>query len=104
VNVDEVATPLVFVVSVSAFVPPWNVPLAPDAGAVNVTDTPLTPAPLLFVTFAARGAEKTVPTVALCGVPLFAVIAEGLLLGLELDPPQLIRKPTAKQTNASLLI
>jgi hypothetical protein len=43
VNVDEVATPLELVVSVSVAEDfEANVPLAPDPGAVNVTSAPLT--------------------------------------------------------------
>jgi hypothetical protein len=42
VNVVAVARPLALVVVVVVFVPLANVPLAPLAGAVNVTDTPLT--------------------------------------------------------------
>jgi hypothetical protein len=44
VNTFEVATPLEFVVSVSVAAAGVvaNVPLAPDAGAVKVTDAPLT--------------------------------------------------------------
>ena len=40
-NVLDVAMPLAFVESVSAFVPEFaNVPLAPEDGAENVTDVP----------------------------------------------------------------
>jgi hypothetical protein len=74
VKTAEVATPLAFVVAV--FAPPANVPLAPVAGGVNVTTTPLTPAPP-FVTVATNGAAKAVLTAALCGVPLVAVIISG---------------------------
>jgi hypothetical protein len=71
VNVAEVATPLAFVVAV--FTPPANVPLAPDAGGVNVTTTPLTGLFPASVTVATSGAAKAVLIVALCGVPLVAV-------------------------------
>jgi hypothetical protein len=71
VNVAEVATPLAFVVAV--FTPPANVPLAPLAGGVNVTTTPLTGLFPASVTVATRGAPKAVLMVALCGVPLVAV-------------------------------
>jgi hypothetical protein len=48
VNICEVATPLEFVISVSvaAAGEVANVPLAPDDGAVKVTDTPLAGDPL----------------------------------------------------------
>jgi hypothetical protein len=42
VNAGEVATPLELVVAVAVFVAPANVPLAPVAGAANVTAAPLT--------------------------------------------------------------
>ena len=74
VNTAEVATPFEFVVAV--FNPPANVPLAPLAGAVNVTTTPLNPDPA-FVTVATSGAANAVLTIALCGVPLVAAIASG---------------------------
>jgi hypothetical protein len=53
--------------------PPANVPLAPEAGAVKVTTTPLVGDPPV-VTVATRGAAKAVLTSALCGVPLVAVM------------------------------
>ena len=72
VNAADVATPEAFVVAV--FAPPANVPEAPLLGAANVTDTPLTPPPLEFFTVTTSGFAKAVPTVAVCGVPLVAVI------------------------------
>src|SRR5215472_6308295 len=71
VNVFDVATPLAFVVAV--FTPPANVPLAPEAGGVNVTTTPLTGLPPLSVTVATSGAANAVLIGALCGVPLVAL-------------------------------
>jgi hypothetical protein len=71
VNVAEVATPEAFVVAV--LTPPANVPLAPDAGGVNVTTTPLTGLFPASVTVATKGAANAVLMVALCGVPLVAV-------------------------------
>jgi hypothetical protein len=50
-----------------------NVPLAPDAGAVKVTETPLTGLPP-FVTVATNGPANAVVTIALCPPPLVAVI------------------------------
>jgi hypothetical protein len=70
VNVADVATPLALVVAV--FTPPANVPLAPLAGGVNVTMTPLTGLLPASVTVATRGAAKAVLIVVLCGVPLVA--------------------------------
>jgi hypothetical protein len=74
VNVDDVATPLAFVVSVSVAVPFANVPLAPDAGAVNVTDAPDTGYWFASTTVATNGAANAVPIVASCRDPLVAVI------------------------------
>ena len=71
-KVAEVATPLALVVAV--LTPPANVPLAPLAGALKVTVTPLNGLPPLSFTVAAKGAENAVPIVALCGVPLVAVM------------------------------
>jgi hypothetical protein len=71
VNVAEVATPLAFVVAV--LTPPAKVPLAPLAGAVKVTTTPLTGLFPASVTAAIRAAANAVLIVALCGVPLVAV-------------------------------
>ena len=70
VNAFEVATPLAFVVAV---LPPVNVPLAPLAGGVNVTTTPLTGLPPLSVTVTTKGAANAVLIAVLCGVPLVAV-------------------------------
>jgi hypothetical protein len=73
----EVATPLAVVVAVVVFVPFAKVPVAPVVGAVNVTVAPLTGFEFLSNTVAARGSAKAVSTVALCGVPLVAVIDAG---------------------------
>jgi hypothetical protein len=77
VNVDDVALPFASVVSVSVFVPFANVPDGADAGAVNVTDAPLTGFPSTSVTLATRGSANAVLTTALCGVPLVAAITAG---------------------------
>jgi hypothetical protein len=74
VNVEDVATPSSLVKSVSVFVPFAKVPLAPEAGAVNVTFSPLIFAPLT-VTVAVRGALNVLPFAALCDEPLLAAIA-----------------------------
>jgi hypothetical protein len=68
VNVADVATPLAFVVAV--FTPPAKVPLAPLAGGVNVTTTPLTGLFPESVTVATRGAANAVLIVAFCPEPL----------------------------------
>jgi hypothetical protein len=73
---DDVATPLVPVVSVSVVFPlVANVPLAPVAGAVNVTATPLTGLLSLSTTIACRVVPNAVETAALCVAPLVALIA-----------------------------
>jgi hypothetical protein len=54
--------------------PPGNVPLAPLAGAVNVTVTPLTGFPALSVTVACSAAANAVPSAALCEFPADAVM------------------------------
>jgi len=56
---------------IAVFTPPANVPLAPLAGALNVTVTPLAGLPPI-VTVATNGFAKAVPTDVLCGVPLVA--------------------------------
>jgi hypothetical protein len=66
-----VATPFALVVAV--FTPPANVPPAPIAGTSNVTSTPFSGDPP-DVTVTTSGAANAALTVALCGVPLVAVI------------------------------
>jgi hypothetical protein len=82
VNVFEVATPFESVVSVSVAsgVEVANVPLAPEDGAVNVTETPLAGDPF-EVTVAANADPKAEPIRALCGVPVAAVIAMVVSVG-----------------------
>src|SRR2546423_1386566 len=75
VNTAAVATPLPFVVAV--FTPPANVPLAPFAGAVNVTTTPLTALFPASVTVVTNGAPKTVLIPALCPDPLVIATLAG---------------------------
>ena len=74
--VGAVATPLALVVAVAVADPP-NVALAPDAGAVNVTVTPLTG--LLFASFtvACSGVVNALLTVVLWGVPAVGVMLAG---------------------------
>ena len=55
-----------------------NVPLAPEVGAVNVTDTPETGLPWLSVTVATRGLVNAALAIALCPPPLVAAIVAGV--------------------------
>jgi len=83
VNAGDVATPLAFVVAVLMFVlVPAKMPLAPVDGAVNVTITPLTGCDPLSSTVATSGAANAVSMVAVCGVPLVAVIVAGTAAAL----------------------
>ena len=77
VKAGAVATPLLLVVAVAVVDPPANVPLAPLAGAVNVTVTLLSRLLLASLTVAAIAVPKLVLTVALCGVPAAAVMLAG---------------------------
>jgi hypothetical protein len=78
VNADDVATPLELVVAVVVRVAvPAKVPLAPVAGAVNVTTIPLTGCEPLSSTVADSGAANAVLMAVLCGVPLVAVMVAG---------------------------
>ena len=91
VNVGAVATPLAFVVTIAVnppFVPPVNVPLAPLAGAVNVTEAPLTRFPPLSFTVACNAVAKAIVTGVLCGVPAVAVMLAG-------DPTRLVSENAA---------
>lgn len=75
VNAVAVATPLASVVAIVVFVALANVPLAPLAGAVNVTVTPGTGLLLASLTVTASRVEKAVVTFADCGVvPALALI------------------------------
>src|SRR5277367_6321352 len=67
--------PLALVVAV--LTPPANVPLAPVAGAVNVTTAPGTGAPVTSVTVTASGAANAVFAAALYGVPPVALMFAG---------------------------
>jgi hypothetical protein len=74
VNIDDIAMPLALVVTVSLFIKvELKVPLAPVAGAVKVTNAPLTGDPPM-VTVATSGLAKVVFTAALCDDPLVAAI------------------------------
>src|SRR5437667_317470 len=72
VNVADVATPLPLVVAV--FTPPSNLPLPPAPGAPLFPYTPLFRSPPASFTVATSGAANAVLIVALCGVPLVAVM------------------------------
>lgn len=72
VKTGGVARPDALVVAV--FTPPAKVPLAPLAGGVNVTVTPLTGLLKESFTVACSCTAKAVLTVALCGVPAVAAI------------------------------
>jgi hypothetical protein len=93
--------PLALVVSVSVTpgVAVAKVPLAPDDGAVKVTETPLAGDPLV-VTVAESG-PNALPTIALAVYPVFAVMfVTGGGVMFEPDEPQLVKKPMARQTRA----
>jgi hypothetical protein len=95
VNTDDVATPLALVVSVSVFVAVVaNVPLAPVAGAVKVTNAPFTGDPPM-VTVATSGAPNGVLSAALCDDPLVAAIVSAGVLKFELL--QLVKKPKQRK-------
>jgi hypothetical protein len=68
VKTTDVATPLALVVAV--LTPPAKVPLAPLAGGVNVTTTPLTGLLPASVTVATKGAANAVLIAVLCPEPL----------------------------------
>jgi len=75
VKAAEVATPFAFVVAV--FTPLANVPLAPLAGGVNVTTTPLTGLFPASVTAATNGAPNAEFIVALCPEPVVIATLPG---------------------------
>jgi hypothetical protein len=78
VNTEDVAWPLASVVSVSVFdVFDAKAPPVPVAGAVKVTDTPLTGFWLLSTTVATNGAPNAVLTCASCSDPLVVAIDAG---------------------------
>jgi hypothetical protein len=77
VKAPELATPLEFVVTVMAVPPPVKVPLAPEPGAVNVTDAPLTGFKKLSFTVAVRAVDNAVLMTVVCDPPLVAVIDAG---------------------------
>ena len=74
VKTGAVATPLALVVACAVAPPPANVPLAPVAGAVNVTTAPLTRFPPLSFTVAWKAVANALVMAAFCGVPAVAVM------------------------------
>ena len=77
VNVEAEARPLPLVVAVVVMVPFANVPLAPLAGAVKVTTTPLSGFPPLSLTSACKFVANAAVTVALWFDPALAVTEAG---------------------------
>lgn len=75
VKTGAVATPDAFVIAM--FTPPAKVPLAPLAGAVKVTVTPLMGLLEGSLTVAWNCVANAVLTVAVCGVPPVAVMLAG---------------------------
>ena len=71
VNVGAVATPEELVLTVAL---PEYVPLAPEPGAMKVTEMPLVGFPNESLTVACSGVANAVLTAALCGVPAVAVM------------------------------
>ncbi len=65
VNVGEVATPLALIAMLVVITPPAKVPLAPLAGAVNVTTPPETGSPNALLTVATNAEANAVVIVAL---------------------------------------
>jgi hypothetical protein len=96
VRIGEVARPFASVVTLAVADGGVvaKVPLAPDAGAVNVTVAPLTGFEPLSTTVATSGAANAAPTTALCPDPLVGVIdaaAPAVLVRLKLavvDTPE----------------
>jgi hypothetical protein len=72
----DAATPEVLVSRVAVIPPPAKVPLAPEAGALNVTLTPETGLPLASFTVTTNGLLKAWVTGALCPPPEVAVMVE----------------------------
>src|SRR5258708_36709040 len=75
VKTGAFATPCALVTAV--FIPPANVPLAPLAGAVKATVTPLIGLPAASFTVACSCVANAVLMVALWGVPAVGVMLDG---------------------------
>ena len=95
--------PFAFVasVSVAAAGDVANVPLAPEEGAVNVTDTPLAGDPL-DVTVACNCVPNGWPIAALCELPAVAAMAMVGWGGVVLPLP-LPLQPTNTETRAKII-
>lgn len=78
-NAGAVAVPSAPVTTDTAVAPPAKVPLAPEEGALKVTGTFDTPAPVLSVTSADKAFGKAVLTAADCPEPAEAVILLALV-------------------------
>src|SRR6267142_1583983 len=74
VNAGAAATPLASVFTVTDVTDPGKVPLAPLAGAMNVTGTFWSGLLPVSVTLACRAVPNAAPIVALCGVPAVATM------------------------------
>jgi hypothetical protein len=75
VKIPEVAMPLLSVVALDESAA--NVPLGPDAGAVQVTVVPLIRFPEASLTLARNLVANGVPARVLCGVPAVAAMTDG---------------------------
>jgi hypothetical protein len=78
VKAGEVATPEAFVFTVAVVPPPAKVPLAPEAGALNVTLAAETKLPPASFTVATSGLLKAVLIRALWPLPDVAVMVPGV--------------------------
>lgn len=80
VNVDAVTTPLALVVAVTTvppLAPPAKVPLAPLAGAENVTVALFTGFPPLSFTVACKAANALLMTTLCVAPPVAVIVAAG---------------------------
>ena len=97
--------PFESVISVSVAVPLTKLQLAPEAGAVNVTFSPLVRTPF-EVTLTPSGAVNGLPEGALCGDPLVAAIpttsAVGAATGIEGE--LLLLQPSEKATGRQISV
>ena len=85
VRAGAAAIPLASVMTFAVGVPvPANVPLAPLAGAVNVTSMPATGAPGSYWTSTLRGSLNAVSTCVDCGEPLLTDTAGKIFLSRKL--------------------
>jgi hypothetical protein len=100
VKTGEVAMPEVLVFTVAVIPPPANVPLAPEAGALNVTLAPEIALPLASVTVATNGLPKGWFTCALWPLPDVGVIlAGGPTVFVRAKNAELVRPATVAVTS-----